>query len=70
MKGSSHYKKLKIFVFLKTASTIFIKFRGFIVHSMLNNMTLSAVHGKSFKLKKKKYFLIFYPSPSLAAKPT
>ena len=30
-------------------------------------MTLSAIPGKSFKLKKK---LIFYPSSSLAAKPT
>ena len=46
-------KKLKIFVFWKTASTIFIQFCGFIVHSNLNNMTLSAIHGKFFKLKKK-----------------
>ena len=50
-------KKLKIFVFWKTASTIFIKCGGFIVHSNLNNMTLSAIHRKSFKLKKKINFL-------------
>ena len=52
---------------MKTASKIFIKFCGFIEHSNLNNMTLSAIHGISFKMKKK---LIFYPSPSLATKPT
>ena len=49
--------------------TILFKYCVFIVHSILNNMTLSAIHGKSFELKK-KYFLIFYPSPSLATKPT
>ena len=45
-------KKFKIFVFWKTASTIFLKFCGFIVHSNLNNMALSAIHGKYIKLKK------------------
>ena len=67
-------EKLKMFVLWKTPSTILIKFCGFIVHSSLNSMTLSAIHGKSFKLKKKNiyrlYILIFYPSPSLATKPT
>ena len=62
-------KKLKMFVFRKNSSTIFIKFCEFLVHSNLNNMTLSAIHVKSFKLKK-NHFLIFYPSPSLATKPT
>ena len=50
------------------APTIFIKFCGFIVHSNLNNMTLSAVPGKSLKLKK--YFFIFYSSHSVATKLT
>ena len=45
-------KKLKNFVFWKTTSTILIKCCGSKVHSNLNNMTLSAIHGKSFKLKK------------------
>ena len=42
IKGSSHKKKLKIFIFSKMAQTIFIKFCGFIAHSNLNNMALSA----------------------------
>ena len=68
INGNSHEKKIKIFIFSKIAPTIFIKFCGFLVHLNLNNMTLSAIHGKSFKLKN-NHFLIFYPSPSLATKP-
>ena len=39
-------KKFKIFIFSKRAPTIFIKFCRFIVHSNVNNMTLSAFPGK------------------------
>ena len=43
IKGSSHEKKLKIFIFSKKmVPTILIKFCGFIVHSKPNNMTQSA----------------------------
>ena len=38
-------------------------------HSKPNNMTLSAFPGKIPKIKKKN-FLIFYPSPNVAPKPT
>ena len=51
------------------AATILIKFCAFIVYSNLNNMALSAIRGKYFKLKE-NIFLIFYPSPGLASKPT
>ena len=47
---------------------IIIKFCGFIAHSNLNNMTLSAFPEKSTKLEKQ--FLIFCPSPNIAPKPT
>ena len=55
-------KKFKKIVSEKLLQTIFIKFYGFIVHSNLNNMTLLAIPGKSFKLKKKIIIIIFYPS--------
>ena len=61
-------KKLKIFVFWKTTSTIFIKFSGFIVHSNLNYMTLSAIPGKSFKLEK--VFFNLLPIAFLSLKPS
>ena len=41
INGSSHEKKIKILIFSKMATTIMIKFCRFIVHSKLNNMTLS-----------------------------
>ena len=68
IKGSSHKKKKLISIFSKMALTIMFKFCGFIVHSKPNNMTQSAIPGKSLKLEKQ--FLIFFPSPRLATKPT
>ena len=50
------------------AITIFIKFCGFIAHSNLNTMALSAFPGKSLKLEK--WFWIFCSSPNVAPKPT
>ena len=50
--------KCKIFIFSKMATTIFIKFCEFIVHSNPKNMELSAFPGKSLYLEK--YFLILY----------
>ena len=51
------------------ASTIFIKFCGFIAHSNLNNMALSAFPGK-IVVTRIIYFLILYLSPNVAPKPT
>ena len=45
-------KKFKISNFSKMALTILIKFYGFIVHSKLNNMTLSAFPGKIPETRK------------------
>ena len=45
-------KKLKIFIFSKMASAILIKFCGFIVHSKINNMTLSAFPEKIPETRK------------------
>ena len=42
--------------------TIFIKFCGFIGHSNLNNMNLSAIPGKISETKKKSFFFLFYPT--------
>ena len=50
------------------AATIFIKFCGFIVHSDPNTMALWAFPGKI--LVTRKIYLIFYPSPNVAHKPT
>ena len=50
------------------APTIFIKFCDFIVHSNSKNMTLSAFLGKT--LVTRHFFLIFYPFPNVAPKPT
>ena len=47
-------KKLKILIVSKIAQTIFIKFSGFIVHSKLNNITLSAFSEKIPETEKKK----------------
>ena len=63
-------KKLKISNFSKMALTILIKFCGFIVHSKPHNITLSAIHGKSFNLKKIFFNFQSVASPSLATKPT
>ena len=68
IKGSSHKKKCKIFIFSKMASTISIKFCGFIVHSKHNNMTLSAFPGK-IPDTGKTYFQ-FFPSPNAGPKLT
>ena len=66
-----HVRKKLIFIFWKTASTIVIKFCGFIVHSNLTNMTLSAIPGKSFKIIIFFNFLpIAYLSPTLVTKST
>ena len=51
------------------APTIFIKFCGFIVHSNPKNMALSAFPEKIL-VNRKIFFLIFYPSPNVAPKPT
>ena len=51
------------------APTILIKFRGFIVHSKHNNMTLSAFPEKK-SVKLEKYIFNFFPSPNAGPKPT
>ena len=68
IKGSWPTKKILIFLSSKMAPTIFIKFCGFIAHSNLINMALSAFPEKSLKLEK--YFLIFYLLPNVAPKST
>ena len=69
MNDSPHKKrKIKILIFSKMATTVIIKCCGFIAHSNLNNMALSAFPGKI--LVTKKTFLIFYPSSNIAPKPT
>ena len=56
IKSSSHKKKNKKISFLKKwLQTIFIKFCGFIAHSNLNNMALSAFPGKN-PCNQKKFF--------------
>ena len=62
-------KKFKIFIFSKMALTIFIKFCEFIVHSNSTIWHYRLFPKKSLKLKK-KLFLICYPSPNVATKPT
>ena len=47
----------------------FIKFCGFIAHSNLNNMALSAFLRKIL-VTRIIFFLIFYLSPNVAPKPT
>ena len=51
-------KKFKILIFSKMAP-IFIKFCGFIVHSMLNDMTLSAFPGKIPETRKIVFNFLF-----------
>ena len=46
IKGSSHKKEIKNFIFSKMAPTILIKFCEFIVHSKPSSMTLSAFSEK------------------------
>ena len=45
-------KKFKTLIFSKMATTVLINFRGFIVHSKPNNMTLSAFPGKIPETRK------------------
>ena len=48
-------KKFKIFIFIRMALTILIKFCGFNVHSTTNNLTLLAFPGKSPEARKPYY---------------
>ena len=64
-----HIRKIKILIFSKMAQTILIKCCGFIVHSMPNNITLSAFPRK-IPQTRKIVFLIFCPPPNVAPKPT
>ena len=56
------------------ATTNFIKFCGFIVHSNPDNMTQSTFPGKILETEKKKKIIFFYfsvrPLPTLAPNPT
>ena len=62
-----HIRKNLKFSISQKWLTILIKFCGFIVHSNLNNMILSAIPGKIPETKKNFFF---YQSPNLAIKPT
>ena len=66
IKGSSHEKKNLIFS--KIASTILIKFCGFIAHSKPNNMALLVFSGKITETGK--IYFNFFPSPVVGPKPT
>ena len=59
IKGSSHKKKIKIFIISKMAPTIFIKFYGFIAHSNPNNMNQSAFFPKKKILVTRIIFFNF-----------